>query len=115
MCSELVSVYEKYGVPIDVRPAQIKEKFGGLRFYYDTQNRKKSIHAIDLLGSGTIRLDSADGDLYKEVRRVVDKWEDISYTVCEQCGQPGELRKDLRWIRVLCSDCYNKHLSKQKR
>lgn len=114
LCSELVSVYEKYGIPIDIRPAQIKEKFGGLRFYYDTQNRKKSIHAIDFLGEGTIRLEEEETDLYKEVRRVVNKWEDISYTICEECGKPGELRKDLPWIRVLCSDCYSKRLSKQK-
>ena len=114
LCSELVSVYKKYGAPIDIRPAQIKEKYGRLRFYYDAQNRKKSIHAIDFLGEGTIRLEEGDTDLYKEVRRVVNKWEDISYTVCEECGQPGELRKDLRWIQVLCPECYNKRLSKQK-
>ena len=115
LCGEIVAVYEKHGIPIDVRPAQIKEKFGGLRFYWCRENQEKSVHAIDFLGNGTIRFQQDDSDLDKEIGEVVDKWEDISYTVCERCGQPGELRKDLRWIRVLCSDCYNKYLSKQNR
>ena len=115
LCGELVSIYEKYGTPIDIRPVQIKEKNRGIEVLLRYPKSKKSIHAIDFLGEGTIRLEEGDTDLYKEVRRVVNKWEDISYTICEECGKPGELRKDLRWIQVLCPECYNKYLSKQNR
>ena len=114
LCSEIVSVYEKHGVPIDIRPAQVKEKMGGLRFYWSRNGQEISVHAIDFLGNSTIRLQPDDSDLNKEIGLVVNKWEDISYTICEECGKPGELRKDLPWIRVLCSDCYSKRLSKQK-
>lgn len=56
---------------------QVKEKFGGLRFYTYGHNEK-----ID----GAIRVG-----------------ESMSYHVCEECGDVGQLRKDLPWIRTLCS------------
>lgn len=58
-----------------VKVVQIKEKFGGLRFYYD------------------------GGDA--EIRGMVtmaEAWADKS---CETCGAPGE-RRSGGWIRTLC-------------
>lgn len=57
---------------------QMKEKFGGLRFYY-------SCHDLD--GS---------------FRKMVDQAEEASYTICQECGQPGELDKDGSWLRTSC-------------
>jgi hypothetical protein len=54
---------------------QVKEKFGGLRFYY------------------------AGGDDY--IRGVVDMAEEMSYCTCEICGAPGKLRRG-GWYRTLC-------------
>jgi hypothetical protein len=54
---------------------QVKEKFGGLRFYY------------------------SGGDDY--IRGVVDMAEEMSYSTCETCGSPGELRKN-GWYQTLC-------------
>jgi hypothetical protein len=56
--------------------AQIKEKYGGLRFYYD--------------GCGF------DAE--------VDAAEEASYETCEECGAPGEARKG-GWIKTLCNEC----------
>lgn len=58
-----------------VTVAQIKEKFGGLRFYYDGGD------------------DAIDGML-----RMAESWAAHS---CETCGAPGE-RRDGGWIRTLC-------------
>ena len=55
--------------------AQVKEKFGGLRFYID---------------GGT-----------KEINALVAEAENKSYDVCEECGAPGKQRGG-GWIKTLC-------------
>jgi hypothetical protein len=56
---------------------QVKEKFGGLRFYY------------------------SGGDAY--ISGVVQLAEDMSYNICEVCGNPGT-QTSSGWIRTLCSE-----------
>lgn len=56
---------------------QVKEKFGGLRFYYD------------------------GGDDF--IRGVVAFAEDMSCVICEECGKPGK-RRSGGWIRTLCDE-----------
>jgi len=58
---------------------QVKEKFGGLRFY----------------------VSSTTSAFY----RVVDEMENVSYSICETCGNAGSLRSDRSWIKTLCDDC----------
>jgi len=81
---------EKYGqgdgCP-DVVVAQIKEKFGGLRFYYDG-------------GDATV-----DGMV-----RMAESWAARS---CEECGAPGE-RRGGGWIRTLCDHHEAEHQKKLK-
>lgn len=60
----------------DKHVTQVKEKFGGLRFYINE-------------GSN-------------EVHDRITKAEQESYTICEMCGAPGEIRRDLGWYRTLC-------------
>lgn len=55
--------------------AQVKEKFGGLRFYVN-----RSTPALD---------------------EAIAKAEAQSYTICEECGAPGKLRSG-GWLRTLC-------------
>ena len=61
---------------------QVKEKFGGLRFYINDAN--------------------------DEVFDVIDEYEVDSYTICEVCGEKGKERTDIGWIRTLCETHYNK-------
>jgi len=58
--------------------AQVKEKFGGLRFYVDN---------ADDYTSGVIAMA-----------------ESISYRTCETCGAPGK-QTGRGWIRTLCENC----------
>lgn len=58
---------------------QIKEKFGGLRFY--------------VTGSGS---DEIDNLIYTAEAK--------SRTICEQCGDVGSQTK-IGWVRTLCSVC----------
>jgi hypothetical protein len=61
---------------------QIKEKFGGLRFYY--QGGDDTIHGMV---------------------RMAEAWADHS---CEECGKPGE-RRSGGWIRTLCNEHEAEH------
>jgi hypothetical protein len=57
--------------------AQIKEKFGGLRFYYE-----------------------GGDDVVRGMVRMAEAWADAS---CEECGKPGT-RRNGGWIRTLCDE-----------
>jgi len=58
---------------------QVKEKYGGLRFYMTAGN--------------------------DEIYNLISKAEELSCKTCEECGSPGEERSG-GWIRTLCSDCH---------
>ena len=69
-----------------VNVAQVKEKFGGLRIYFDLSDDKQQ--------EGT-RL----GDIVGEL-------EALSRSVCEGCGKLGQtvtLKKV--WLKTLCAEC----------
>ena len=66
-----------------VKIVQIKEKWAGLRFYYD---------GGDDYISGSVAL--AEG---------------LSYKTCEACGNPGTLNRE-GWYRVRCEVCRAKAL-----
>lgn len=59
---------------------QVKEKFGGLRFYVGHNASDRLNHMIA-------------------------NAEDKSFHVCERCGEPGKIRKDLSWLKTLCDKC----------
>ena len=70
--------FEKYGrgeAVTQVVAAQIKEKFGGLRFYYD-----------------------GGDDIVRGMVRMAEAWASCT---CEDCGSPGT-RRSGGWIRTLC-------------
>jgi hypothetical protein len=74
--------------------SQVKEKFGGLRFYYDGQAKNDII---------------AD-----KIRKIVNDAENKSFHICEFCGKKGKLREDLPWVKTLCDVHYKKVLDKYK-
>jgi hypothetical protein len=66
----------------DKQVCQVKEKFGGLRFY---------------INSGS-----------DEVHKRISKAENDSYEICEVTGKPGKLRNDIGWYTTLCDEEYEK-------
>lgn len=62
----------------DFMITQIKEKFGGLRFY---------------VGGAT-----------EIIYNYIDEAERESYTICESCGQPGKVYNE-DWVRTNCKEC----------
>lgn len=67
--------FKQYKEVPQVVAVQIKEKFGGLRFYYD-----------------------GGDDHISGMVRMAESW--ASHT-CEECGQPGKSRSG-GWIKTLC-------------
>ena len=66
----------------DKQVCQVKEKFGGLRFYINT----------------------GSDEIYKRITEA----EKQSYETCEETGLPGELRTDIGWHTTLCDEEYQK-------
>lgn len=67
--------------PEDFKIEQIKEKFGGLRFYYISGNA--------------------------EISSLVNAAESNSYKICEGCSSTEGVTTEGSWITSLCADCRN--------
>lgn len=66
-----------------VEAVQVKEKFGGLRFYF------------------------CGGDDY--THGLVSEAENMSYEVCEWCGSTKDVTQTTGWVVTLCPDCLKKY------
>lgn len=77
LCNKLVSLNST------VVALQVKEKFGGLRFYAHfvaDELKKKNDKMWEL----------------------IDKAEEESLTICEECGDVGRLSTNGHWLKTLC-------------
>lgn len=85
------ATWEKYEAIAQVEAIQIKEKFGGLRFY--TQGGDDLVQGMIWLA------------------------ENMSYNICEECGSTKNVSQTKGWITTLCEDCMkeinNKRLDTQ--
>ena len=77
LLDNLMDEIQKIDIDKSVSVHQVKEKFGGLRFY---------------IGSGN-----------DEVYRLIGEAEDKSYKICEVCGKPGKTNKS-GWLRTSCEE-----------
>jgi len=64
---------------------QVKQKFGGLRFYIDFNP-------------------SPDEETRNKIYDLIYEAEERSTTICERCGEPGKIRTN-GWLRTLCDAC----------
>jgi hypothetical protein len=82
--SKIETINNKYSPSSYIRAAQVKQKFGGLRYYI-------SIEEID----------------EQDVRYVYDmiaEAEKRSFTICEYCGSPAKTSKDRTYVETLCDE-----------
>jgi hypothetical protein len=80
LCGMLKTYLEDHPEVPQVRARQVKEKFGGLRFYYSGGDAK--------------------------CRELVARAEERSLSICEVCGRVGMLGGE-DWLRVRCLDHVN--------
>lgn len=85
MCEEIKKVLIKGGYLYDYRVVQVKEKFGGLRWYDN----------------------GAPSSIYRELQDIINKYEEISYHTCICCGRPAT-KISLNWISPFCDNCAGK-------
>ena len=82
MIEELGALLEKYNYQDEYSICQIKEKFGGLRWYdngFPTEG-------------------------YEEYKEWLDKYEELSFKTCIDCGKPAKYFTR-GWITPICEDC----------
>ena len=82
LCAELKPLLEKVGYVDGYKLCQVKEKYGGLRWY-------------DYGVPGTI---------YDEYSALMHKYEDLSYKTCCVCGAPAT-KISIGWICPFCDKC----------
>ena len=73
---------------------QVKEKFGGLRIYFMSEND-----------------DDFDFD-YDAAYEMIDSLCYEAWSICEYCGKPGEVRTNLFWVKTLCDECDEERVQK---
>ncbi len=84
LCERLDTILQEApGASIEV--LQVKEKFGGLRFYY-------SRHGVS-------------DEMATALRDAVELAATASLQICERCGHRGEMQDKAGWLRVVCSVC----------
>ena len=64
-------------LPEEATVIQVKEKFGGLRFYVSVNESEEALEVIRIA-------------------------EAKSYRICEVCGKPGECKASNHWLQTLC-------------
>lgn len=64
----------------DYELQQVKEKFGGLRYYAQTQKT----------------------DVDKSFHWAIHAAEGLSVHICEECGEPGKTHSIYGWLHTLC-------------
>jgi hypothetical protein len=84
LCASITTHDRRKDINNKTQAAQVKEKFGGLRFYVD--NGDASVHGMISLA------------------------ESMSYSICEICSRPGRLRK-YGWFKTLCGKCNKKRIN----
>lgn len=85
---DIAKIIDEHPEVLSFKVAQIKEKFGTLRFYYDCNVSRN--FSPDLSES-----------IYLEISQVFRRAEELSKLVCDVCGEPGTLVGG-GWIRTRC-------------
>lgn len=81
------------GIAPDYVLVQVKEKFGGLRYYAE------SPQVVDETGS-----EYRDEDKAGPFEALISEAEARSYRICEQCGNEGAPTEG-GWVKTLCESC----------
>ena len=115
LCCQLQHYEKTYGFMTIA--TQVKEKFGGLRFYvsHDLDPKKMTTykrggrwrHTWIMNGDTKLRRPERDFNidrLYNEIQGMLDFAESFSYHICESCGNPGTCN-EVGWLSTQCDSC----------
>ena len=82
LCDKIITIDD------NVEVIQVKEKFGGLRFY----------------------IGAVESDRFDEIYDLVHEAEKESFNVCENCGSRKDVETKGGWLKTLCAECRKKEL-----
>lgn len=82
LCRDIREILKKHPEIKNFSVLQVKEKFGGLKFY----------------------VGGANEEIFNRIRKA----EEDSYKICEICGAEGRLRRIGRIFKTVCNDCYRR-------
>jgi len=120
LCRQLAWIEETYGVRTIAD--QVKEKFGGLRFYNHVtidgkamtvrkvkmpDGKEKWIHTWHINQGRKLTKPEKNFDmrgLWGRIDGMVEMAGEMSYRTCEICGNPGKPNSE-GWITTLCDKC----------
>lgn len=81
-----------------IKFVQVKEKFGGLRFYITISDYDRDV----------------DKDFWYKTHEIIHQGENVASRTCEVCGKEGSTRRDIGWLLTLCEDHYQEAKERNK-
>lgn len=124
-CEEIQVELDKLNPEAYCNFHQMKEKFGGLRWYTSTPIKNKFLYKISsFINSKMLATNHKHPDWYdkilvkyklwrfrvpypkNKIQEIIDEAERKSYKICEECGRPGVLRQG-GWIKTACDEHSN--------
>jgi hypothetical protein len=97
VCKKLQFIDHFLGV--ETIATQVKEKFGGLRFYNNIDSSNFQSFILNKK-----QREEAITTVWNIIDDVTSRAEELSYTICEQCGDYGHPNEE-GWIATLCDKC----------
>ena len=89
---------------------QVKEKFAGLRVYWELNKEQTTV--LDIIGSGSAqrfdKIPEKPSSLFNRIRARVKQAGEQAATTCQRCGNGGASAGGSGWILTLCEACRRK-------
>lgn len=121
----LTSIYLTIDDKDEFELLQIKEKYGTLRVYFDFESNEIKYNLPYKFNQITKYKVQRVFDYVRHLLGIYTKYEIINHNVdtaeilsahtCEVCGDDGETRWDLGWIKTLCDTHYKEELARTGR
>lgn len=93
-----------------IHAAQVKQKYGSLRFYIDVRwNNSENFYET--------LSDEVKNDIKRTTETVygaIAMAERMTIIVCENCGQPGKINNGFGWLRCECEGCREARIDRNK-
>ena len=120
MCHDIIKLAKNKDIKVIAH--QVKEKFGGLRFYFGIESEYTILKRLDTkirnllfshkLGIPYWKIIKFRRKFYKTIEEKISErieqaeWE--SEITCESCGHPGKIRGG-GWVYTACDNCNKKY------
>ena len=86
---------------------QVKEKFAGLRVYWELHKEQTTV--LDIIGPGSAqrfdKIPEKPSSLFNRIRARVKQAGEQAATTCQRCGNGGASAGGSGWIVTLCEAC----------